>query len=210
MQNELAKRVVLEDALSHTIEKIAGVDISNNPYDPSKMLFGSIVVLSYPSLEVIESKTQKSPAIFPYIPGLLGFREVPILLQIYQQLSSPPDLIMVDGHGFSHPRGLGIASHLGVLLDIPTIGVAKSILVGKPAQELPDEVGSRVPLEWRGKEIGVCLRSKKRCLPLIISAGYKISLNTAVEWVMRCLKGYRLPEPTRQAHNNANESRCPV
>jgi deoxyribonuclease V len=207
LQNELAKRVVLEDELPKTVEKIAGVDISNNPYDPNKMLFGSIVLLSYPSLTIKESKTHKTQATFPYIPGLLGFREVPTLLQIYQQLESRPDLIMVDGHGVSHPRGLGIASHLGVLLDVPTIGVAKSILVGRPVKELPEEVGSRVPLEWRGKEIGVCLRTKKRCLPLIISAGHKISLNTAVDWVMRCLKGYRLPEPTRQAHLAANQCR---
>lgn len=207
LQNELAKRVVLEDALPKTVEKIAGVDISNNPYDPNKMLFGSVVLLSYPSLTIKESKTHKTQATFPYIPGLLGFREVPTLLQIYQQLENLPDLIMVDGHGVSHPRGLGIASHLGVLLDVPTIGVAKSILVGKPAKELPDEVGSRVSLEWRGKEIGVCLRTKKRCLPLIISAGHKISLNTAVDWVLRCLKGYRLPEPTRRAHFMANQCR---
>lgn len=207
IQNELAERVVFEDELPKRVEKIAGVDISNNPYDPNKMLFGSIVLLSYPSLAIKESQTKETQEEFPYIPGLLGFREVPTLLQIYQQLEERPDLIMVDGHGVSHPRGLGIASHLGVLLDVPTIGVAKSILVGKSAQDLPEEVWSRVPLEWRGKEIGVCLRTKKRCLPLIISAGHKISLNTAVEWVMRCLKGYRLPEPTRQAHLAANQCR---
>jgi deoxyribonuclease V len=206
-QKEMAQRVLLQDDLPERIETIGGADVSNTPFDPEQMIFGSVVLLSFPSLIVQERATQANRQEFPYIPGLLGFREVPTLVQAYQQLSKRPDLLLVDGHGVSHPRGLGIASHLGVLLDIPIIGVAKSILVGQPAAPLGEEVGSRVPLIWRGKEIGICLRTKKRSLPLFISAGHKVCLETAVHWVQRCLTRYRLPEPTRQAHLAANVCR---
>jgi deoxyribonuclease V len=138
---------------------------------------------------------------------LLGFREVPTLVHLYNQLSVRPNVVLVDGHGISHPRGLGVATHLGVVLDVPTIGVAKSILVGTPAGPLAEEVGSTVPLIWKKQEIGMLLRTKARALPLIISSGHKISLPTAVQLVVKCLKGYRLPEPTRQAHLAANSFR---
>jgi deoxyribonuclease V len=168
------------------------------------MVYAAIVVLSYPSLEPIEIKTASMKQKFPYIPGFLGFREVPVLVEAYESLSTRPDLIMVDGHGVSHPRGLGVASHLGVLLDVPTIGVAKSILVGHPSDSLPDRTGSMVSLIWKSKEIGKIVRTKKNCSPLIISAGHKVGLERAAEFVLNCLKGYRLPEPTRQAHLQAN------
>ncbi len=206
-QKEMSQEVLLQDSLPKTIQKIAGVDVSNMPFDLRKMVFGAAVLLSYPSLVINEIATQANREEFPYIPGLLGFREVPTLLQAYNQLLERPDLVLVDGHGTSHPRGLGVASHLGLLLDVPTIGVAKSILIGQPSAPLGEQVGSIVSLEWKGKEIGKCLRTKKGCLPLIISAGHKITLNTAMEWVFRCLKGYRLPEPTREAHLAANECR---
>jgi deoxyribonuclease V len=144
---------------------------------------------------------------FPYVPGFLGFREVPCLLDAFARLPSPPDLVFVDGHGISHPRRLGIATHLGVLLDRPTIGVAKSILVGAPAGELPDEPGSSVPLVWRGAEVARVLRTKKRVKPVYISTGHLVSLPSAVAWAMRAARGYRLPEPTRQAHIAANAFR---
>lgn len=206
-QKEMAQKVLLEDGFHQPIEHIGGMDVSNTPFDPEEMIFGAIVVCSYPSLSLVETATQAAKQAFPYIPGLLGFREVPTLIQAFKQLSLLPDLLMVDGHGVSHPRGLGIASHLGVLLDIPTIGVAKSILIGQPAAPLSEEVGSRVPLLWKGKEIAMMLRTKKKCSPLIISAGHKISLDTATELVMSCLKNYRLPEPTRYAHLAANHCR---
>lgn len=140
-QIEMQKHVVLDDALPSAINTIAGVDVSNTPFDPKHMVFGSWAVLSYPSLEIQEIAHQAIPQSFPYIPGLLGFRETPPLIEGYSRLSKRPDLILVDGHGVSHPRGFGIASHLGVLLDIPTIGVAKSILVGEPASSLSEEPG---------------------------------------------------------------------
>jgi deoxyribonuclease V len=206
-QKEMAKKVSLKDEINKPIKNIGGMDVSNTPFDPQQMIFGAVVVLSYPSLSIVQTAAQANQQKFPYVPGLLGFREVPTLIQAYNQLSVFPDVIMVDGHGVSHPRGLGVASHLGVLLDIPTIGVAKSILVGAPAAPLSEEVGSMVPLLWKGSEIGMMLRTKKRCSPLIISAGHKISLSTATQLVISCLKKYRLPEPTRYAHLAANKHR---
>jgi deoxyribonuclease V len=206
-QREMAERVVLQDSFQRPVAHVAGMDVSNTPFDPAQMIFASAVVLSFPLLSVVEIATQAERQEFPYIPGLLGFREVPALVHAYRHLSICPDLIMVDGHGVSHPRGLGVASHLGVLLDVPTIGVAKSILVGKAEAPLAEEAGSRVPLMWKGKEIGMLLRTKRRCSPLIISAGHKVCLETACELVLHCLRRYRLPETTRQAHLAANVCR---
>lgn len=206
-QKEMAQRVVLRDELPSSIGKVAGMDVSNTPFDPEKRMFGGAVVLSYPTLTLQETATQTDLQTFPYIPGLLGFREAPLLIRAFRELSMRVDLIFVDGHGVSHPRGLGIATHLGVLLDLPTVGVAKSILVGHPAEPLGEEVGSTTSLIWKGEEIGMLLRTRKRALPLILSAGHKITLATAVRLVRSCLKGYRLPEPTRLAHQVVNVCR---
>lgn len=206
-QKEMAERVSLKDDINKPINIIGGADVSNTPFDPEQLIFGAVVALSYPSFSILETATQANKQTFPYIPGFLGFREAPSLIKAYEQLAIIPDLLMVDGHGISHPRGLGIASHLGVLLDIPTIGVAKSILIGQPAAPLGEEVGCMVPLIWKGKEIAMQVRTKKRCTPLIISAGHRISLQTATQWVLSCLKKYRLPEPTRYAHLAANQCR---
>ncbi len=205
-QNEMAEKVMLQGD-KKPIKYIAGVDISNTPFDPQQMIFASIVVLSYPSLNIVEIATSAIRQEFPYITGLLGFREVPAMVKAYYQLSIRPDLIMVDGHGVSHPRGLGVASHLGVLLDIPTIGVAKSILTGKPSGTLAEEQGSMVSLILKEKEIGKLLRSRKKCRPLIISAGHLITLEMALQIITNCFRGYRLPEPTRHAHLMANNCR---
>jgi deoxyribonuclease V len=205
-QRIMAGRVILEDTLS-SWQAIGGMDVSNNLYDPKQMIYASSVVLSYPSLEINEQAAVAQKQSFPYIPGLLGFREAPALIEAYQKLQKKPDVVMVDGHGMSHPRGLGIASHIGVILDIPTIGVAKSILVGRPATVLGPDAGAQVPLIWKGQTLGILLRTKARSNPLIISVGHKISLSTAVELVKSCLRGYRLPEVTRQAHLAANACR---
>ena len=206
-QREMAQNILLKDDFKGPILHIAGMDVSNTPFDPNQMIFGSSVVLSYPSLDRVEVSNHAEKQEFPYITGMLGFREVPALKNAYDQLSVRPDIVMIDGHGVSHPRGLGVASHVGVLLDIPTIGIAKSILVGEPAVPLSEEAGSSVPLVYKGKVVGMIVRTKKRCAPLIISAGHKVTLQTAVQLVMNCLKGYKLPEPTRQAHLEANKHR---
>lgn len=206
IQTELAKRVKTDDQLNE-IKLIGGVDVSNNIRDPKQMIYAACVTLNFNDLSLQNSANSAEQQVFPYIPGFLGFREAPAIIHAIQKLAKKPDLILVDGHGISHPRGLGIASHIGVLLDIPTIGVAKSLLVGKPAGELSDQMGAQVPLIFQGKTIAMLLRSKKRSLPLIVSTGHKVSLNTAVTLVQRCLKNYRLPEPTRFAHLAANQCR---
>lgn len=204
VQHELAKRTILTDDFSFS-HFIGGMDVSNNLYDT--MIYASAVVLNTPSLQLAEERAIVQSQPFPYIPGFLGFREAPALVAAFKQLNRQPEIILVDGHGISHPRRLGIASHLGVLLDIPTIGVAKSVLVGHPAGLLGDAKGDTVPLVWKGEQIGMFLRSKVRCNPLIISTGHRISLQSAVEIVLQCLTRYRLPEPTRQAHLAANRCR---
>lgn len=206
-QAEMAQRVLIQDCVNHSISFVAGMDVSNNRFDPSQMIFAASVMLSYPDLSVVETSTQANKQTFPYIPGFLSFREAPALIQAFDGVKRRPDVIMVDGHGISHPRALGIASHIGVMLDIPTIGVAKSILIGEPEGILAEEAGSQIPLIWKGHQIAALLRTKKRCAPLIVSAGHKISLDSAVRLVMCCVKGYRLPEPTRQAHLAANACR---
>lgn len=207
IQKEMASKVIQENDFTMPPKIIAGVDISCNRFDSEKRIFAAIVLLSYPSLTILETLSEMSIQPFPYIPGFLNFREAPALIKLFDKLKIKPDLIMVDGQGISHPRGLGIASHLGIILDIPTIGVAKSILIGKPEKELSNDHGNSVPLIYKEKEIGKVLRTKKKCLPLIISCGHKVSLDASVNFVLNCLNGYRLPEPTRLAHIFANVCR---
>ncbi len=206
VQRELAEKVIVED-LADSIQIVGGMDVSCNLYDPHQMIYASTVALSYENLQVVETSSVAEKQTFPYIPGLLSFRESPSLIRSFEKLQKKPDVLLIDGQGICHPRGLGIASHIGVLLDIPTIGVAKSILVGEQSGELGKEVGSQLSLIWKGKTVAMSLRTKRGSNPLIISIGHRISLQTAVEVVKRCLKGYRLPEATRQAHIAANQHR---
>jgi deoxyribonuclease V len=206
IQRELAERVQLEDHLNE-IRRIGGTDASNLPSDPEKRMTAVCVSLSYPDLCLQEYTYAQSDAPLPYVPGFLGFREAPALVEAFGQLEQAPDLLLVDGHGISHPRRLGIASHLGVLLDCPSIGVAKSILVGKPSQEPGSEVGDATPLLWRGTQIGWVLRSRRNTMPIYISPGHRVSMQGALDWVIRCLGKTKLPEPTRLAHLTANQVR---
>lgn len=144
LQNEMASQVITEDHFNQNNSFIGGMDVSNLRFDPEKMIHASCVVLSYPNLAIADEAKTSQKITFPYIPGFLGFREAPALVKAFEQLTIQPDIIFVDGHGQSHPRGLGIASHVGVLLDVPTIGVAKSILIGKPEGKLGEEAGSIV------------------------------------------------------------------
>lgn len=158
----------------------------------------AMVILEYPSLKLVEYKVARIATIMPYIPGFLSFREYPALLAAWELLEQKPDLLFVDGHGISHPRRLGVASHFGMLVDVPTIGVAKRRLCGR-FEPLDDEPGSQQPLMDKGEKIGWVWRSKKRCNPLFVSTGHRVSIDTALEWVQKCMAGYRLPEPTRWA-----------
>jgi deoxyribonuclease V len=205
VQRELANRVVTQDRWT-SINTIAGIDVSNTLAQPDR-IYTAAVMLERHSMLIKESSMQTSIQEFPYISGFLGFREAPGLVETIRSLSRQPDLLMVDGHGISHPRGLGIASHIGVLLDVPTIGVAKSILVGKIEGTLGSETGDTAPLVWKGQQIAIAVRTKQRCNPLFISPGHRVTLYTALELVLECLRGYRLPEPTRQAHLAANRKR---
>ncbi len=141
-QKEMAEHVVLHDAIPTPLRFIGGMDVSNTPFDPAQMIFGAVVVCAYPSLSLIEKATHATKQTFPYIPGFLGFREVPVLVQAYNQLLCKPDVIFVDGHGISHPRKLGVASHLGILLDVATIGVAKSMSLSENSNK-PKIMNSR-------------------------------------------------------------------
>lgn len=209
IQRLMVERVVHEDAFG-SLDWIGGMDVSNSRFDPSRRVFATTVVLSKETKEVHETACALQNDAFPYIPGLLSFREAPSLVEAFQKLKQRPDLLMVDGHGMAHPRGLGIASHIGVLLDIPTIGVGKTILVGKPTEPLGLKAGSLVPLEYKEKRVGMLFRSKANANPLIISSGHRVSLETAILLVQSMLEKYRLPEPTRQAHIAANEFRRSV
>lgn len=206
LQRTMAESVRKVDDFS-TVNRIVGVDVSCNFRDPEKMLYSAAMSLDAKNLGTLEKSQAAKRQDFPYIPGFLAFREAPAILEALNGLKQPPDLLLCDGQGICHPRGLGIASHLGVLCDLPAIGVGKTILVGEPAGPLGQKFGDRVPLLWKGKEVGMLLRSRPRAHPLVISIGHRISLHTAVEWVLACLSGYRLPEPTRLAHNAANERR---
>jgi deoxyribonuclease V len=176
---------------------IAGVDISVKR--EVGQATGAMVVLEYPELRVVEVRLSRGRLGLPYIPGLLSFREAPLILDACRSLRSVPDLILVDGQGIAHPRRMGLASHLGLFLDTPTIGCAKSLLCGQ--HESPaEEAGSHAEVVDRGETIGVALRTKYGVKPVYVSIGHKISLESAVGWVLKCCRGYRLPEPTRLAH----------
>ena len=176
---------------------IAGVDISAGK--AQEMATAVVVVLNYPELRLVETKVAQGRLDFPYIPGLLSFRESPLTLAACQQLTITPDLILVDGQGIAHPRRFGLASHLGLFLNTPTIGCAKSRLCGQH-EEPGVEPGSYTEVIDRDETIGVALRTKLGVKPIYVSIGHKVDLQTAIYWVMKCCCGYRLPEPTRLAH----------
>ncbi len=194
-QQKLRQRIHLSDDFPPP-HSIAGVDVG---YDlAGQRAHASIVLLRYPDLSILEQHQAFSPIQFPYVPGLLSFREIPAILFALQALQQMPDLLMVDGHGIAHPRRMGIATHLGLWLNRPAIGVAKSKLCGTYAP-LADTKGAQSPLFHQGEQIGTVLRSKLRCNPLFISPGHRISHATAVNITQQAITRYRLPEPTRLA-----------
>jgi deoxyribonuclease V len=197
IQRELQGRVITQNRFEE-IKTIAGADLA--VIGDEKKLVCGIIVFSYPELREIERASGRVDERFPYIPGLLAFREGPAIIEAFMKLQSKPDLIMVDGQGIAHPRGLGIASHVGVILDIPSIGVAKQRLYGKH-NEPPNSNGAWTPLidSRTGKTIGAVLRTKKGTKPVFVSIGHKINLGTALKITRQCVTGYRIPEPTRQA-----------
>ncbi|WP_458068955.1 deoxyribonuclease V [Rhodanobacter sp. BL-MT-08] len=200
LQTELALRVSLEDDYP-PLRLLAGVDVGFE--EDGAITRAAAVLLDAQTLQPLAQVIARLPTRMPYIPGLLSFRELPAIIQALVELPQRPDLILVDGLGVAHPRGLGIAAHLGVITGLPTIGVAKSILVGHHAEPGPLR-GDRADLVHRGKRIGTVLRSKDRIKPLIVSPGHRVSQASAPDLVLACCTRYKLPEPTRLADRLAS------
>ena len=201
IQKQLAYEVIAEDKFSELIKTVAGIDLGYDiKTDTSRAV---VVVLSFPELELLETKEAKMPIQFPYVPGLLSFRETPVAIRALENLQITPDLILCDGQGLAHPRRFGIACHIGLIANVPTIGVAKSILVGK-FENLGEERGSVASLIHRNEQVGVALRTKNNVQPVYVSVGHRISLETAIDIVLQCAPKYRLPETTRLADKLAS------
>ncbi len=197
VQIDLAGKVI-KAPLSQNIYTIAGVDVSVSRFSRDKGR-AAIVVISYPELKIIDLVIKEGRLDFPYIPGLLSFREMPIVLSAFEQLAIKPELVIVDGQGIAHPRRLGLACHMGLFLDVPTIGCAKSLLCGShsPVKTIR---GSISQITDRDEVIGVALRTKTNVKPVFVSIGHKIDLQGAIYWILKCCQKYRLPEPSRLAH----------
>ncbi len=200
IQKQLRGEVVREDRLG-PVRHVAGVDVGFE--EGGRITRAAVAVLGFPSLERVDHAIFRTPTRFPYVPGLLSFREVPAVIGALEKLAVIPDLLLCDGQGIAHPRRFGIASHLGLLCGIPSIGVAKTRLIGEPV-EPPDQRGASVPLRYHGETVGAVLRSRAGVKPLYISIGHRISLATALDYVMACVTRYRLPETTRWAHRLAS------
>lgn len=195
LQKKLAEQVVQEDRLG-PVRLVAGLDVH---YAPAvNLTWGAAALLRFPDLTLIESVLVCRPTDFPYVPGLLSFREAPAMLDALACLSATPDLLMIDGQGIAHPRRLGLAAHVGLLADLPAIGAAKSRLIGRYEEPGADK-GAWTPLIHRRETVGAALRSRAGTRPLFVSIGHRVSLATAIRYVLACAPRFRLPEPTRIA-----------
>ncbi len=202
-QHELRKQIQIKP-LEKQIKVIAGSDISFNKY--SEVVYAGIVLFNYPDMQIIGYSTAISRTSFPYISGLLALRDVPALFVAWYKLSIKPDVLVLDGQGIAHERRLGIATHFGLVTNATTIGSAKSRLAGKYA-EPANEIFAQSPMYDKGELVGIALRSKKNCNPIFISPGNNINMEQSVDVIKQCIKGYRIPEPTRQAHLLVNRIR---
>lgn len=195
IQLRLRERVELSDRLP-VVRCVAGADLA---FDLARnKAIAGVVIYRYPEMEEIERSWGESEIEFPYVPGLLSFREAPALLKVFERIKNVPDLIFCDGHGYAHPRRFGITSHLGVLLDTPTIGCAKSLLIGEH-DALPSSAGAWTELRDKGEVIGAALRTRTDVKPIYVTQGHRISLRTALKFVKAVVDGYRIPRPTRDA-----------
>ncbi len=197
-QKLVADLVITEDDFGE-LRLIAGVD---QAFLDDKIISG-IVVLKFQTLEVVERAYSILPVSYPYVPTFLSFREGPAIVSTFKKLKNPPDILMVDGAGINHPRRAGIATHIGVALDVPTIGITKKILCGTGEQ--PKEVGEANPLVYEGKNVGWLLKSNKRSRAIVVAPGHRVSLESSLSIVKTCLRGYKLPEPAKLAHEYVNE-----
>jgi deoxyribonuclease V len=200
LQTQWAGRVERSDRIG-PVARVAGVDVGFE--DSGRLARAAVAVLSWPELTLEATAVARVPTTFPYVPGLLSFREIPALLAAWAQLPILPDLLLCDGQGIAHPRRIGFASHLGLWLDVPSIGVAKSRLIGSHGP-VPDEKGGWTPLMDGEDTIGAVLRTRVRCNPVFVSVGHRVGLESAIAWTLACTTRYRLPETTRQAHRLAS------
>jgi deoxyribonuclease V len=203
IQRRLQPLVILKNRLKR-VRYVAGTDVSSSLTDDT--VWAGVVVVRYPALEPVEERWVRGKTSFPYIPGLLSFREIPILVSALAELKIMPDLILCDGQGIAHPRGMGLATHLGLLVNCPTIGCAKRRLVGTYSG-LAEEKGAYAELHYRGKVVGVAARTREKVNPIFISIGNRISLKQSLRIVLRCCSKYRVPEPIRMAHYLVNRLR---
>ncbi|WP_129630103.1 deoxyribonuclease V [Candidatus Oscillochloris fontis] len=206
IQEELRGQVIM-GATQFPLRTVAGVDAGFE--EDGRVARAAVVVLRFPDLVPIAHAVARHPAPLPYIPGLLSFREAPAILAALEQLETPPDLLICDGQGIAHPRRFGIASHLGILTGIPSIGCAKTLLIGEHAA-VPDVRGGRVLLVDRGEAVGMVLRTRPRVKPVYISPGHRVGIEQAADLVLACTTRYRLPETTRYAHNLASHGTIPT
>jgi deoxyribonuclease V len=204
IQKQLQPLVTLKNRVRR-IRYVAGTDVSFSLTDDA--VWAGVVVVEFPGLEPVEKRWARGKAAFPYIPGLLSFREIPVLVSALTKLRTIPDLILCDGQGIAHPRGMGLATHLGLLVNCPTIGCAKSRLLGTYSG-LSEEKGSSAELVCAGRVIGAAVRTRARVKPLFISSGNNINLKQSMMIVFRCCPKYRVPEPIRMAHLLANRLRA--
>jgi deoxyribonuclease V len=195
LQNRLRSQVVREDRLG-PVGLIAGADAHYRPISGSTC--AAVALLAYPDLTLEATAAARRPTGFPYLSGLLSFREAPALLEALGRLARPPDLLLVDGQGLAHPRRFGLACHIGVLADVPTIGVAKSRLLGRYDDPAPER-GSWSPLRHRGELVGAAVTIRRAARPVFVSVGHRVCLATAIDYVLACAPRFRLPEPIRQA-----------
>jgi len=205
IQQDLRKSLILHDKnFPEPINIIAGADISYSKH--SDLFYAAVILMEFPSLDIIEEGTGIERAPFPYIPGLLSFREGPAFLKIFEHLHHVPDVVIFDGQGIAHPRGVGLASHMGLFLDIPTIGCAKKRLAGRHG-EVGHHVGDYADLILDDEIVGTVLRTKKKVKPIFVSPGHLIGIRKSADIVLDCCRGYKLPEPTRRAHLLVNRMR---
>jgi len=220
IQREIASKALIEDKQSlEDVKLIAGADQAffyeskNNTEnkdkdgakDKQEKIISAVVVLEYPSMRLVNYSYSVLPVDFPYIPGLLSFREAPAIINAFHALenTTKPDLLVIDGCGVNHPRFAGLATHVGVVLDVATVGVAKNLLCG--SGEVPMTEGEAHMIKYKGREIGYYLKSKKGCKPIIIAPGHKVSLQSSLQLIKNCICKHKLPEPTRMAHLYANK-----
>lgn len=203
LQKELKDAIVLKD-LKRPVQYVAGADVSFNKFEPE--VYTGIVVLEYESMRVVAHSLVMGKAGFPYIPGLLSFREIPSLIEAWESLPMQPDIVMLDGHGIAHPRRMGIAAHFGLLAGVPSLGCAKKLLTGT-TEDPETEKGSYTIIRKNEDILGWSLRTKNKVKPMFVSPGHLCSMEDCRQIALHCSRGYRMPEPTRRAHLLVNELR---